>query len=59
MIDWRTRMEAARIEFEEALIQWNEAESLMARANARRSRAEREFHRIFQEKMDEISRARC
>lgn len=53
--DWHKRMMAARVEFEEAHIEWKEAESAMARANARRSRAEREFHRVFQEKMDELA----
>ncbi len=55
MADWRDRMEAARIELEEARIQWNEAEHAMARATARKRCAERVFHRIFQEKMDELA----
>jgi hypothetical protein len=55
--DWNKRYEAARIEMEEARILWNEAESTMARANARRHRAERECHRLFQERIDQINGA--
>jgi hypothetical protein len=53
--DWHKRYEAAHVEMEEARILWNEADSAMARANARRQRAEREFHRVFQERMDMIA----
>jgi hypothetical protein len=53
--DWHKRYEAARVEMEEARILWNEADSAMARANARRQRAERELHRVFQERMDIIA----
>ena len=53
--DWDARYEAALEEITAARLQWNEAEAAMARANARRDRAERAFHQVFLEKMDSIS----
>jgi hypothetical protein len=39
-----------------AKVEWEIADRALAAANYRRNRAEREFHRVFQERMDTIAR---
>lgn len=53
MSDWNTRYNAAVEESTIARIEWDAAERALARANARRDKAEREMHRLFQERIDE------
>lgn len=56
MADWIARSDAANEELTIARIEWEAAHRAMARAEARRTRAEREAHRLFQERIDQLNK---
>lgn len=54
-MDWTARSSAANEELTIARIEWQAAEQALARANARKDRAERAVHQLFQERIDQIN----
>lgn len=58
MSDYSKRYDAATEEMAAALVEWDLAEKAMARANARRSSAERNVHRLYQERIGQINEAK-
>ena len=57
MDDWHKRYGTANAEAEAARIEWALAESALARANARRHRAERIVHQLFLERITRVNAA--
>lgn len=52
--DWHKRYEAAQEEACASRVAWNEAEQVMARANARRHNAERRLDAVLREGLDQF-----